>query len=269
LSKSPYQFSTDYFSANIGVWNEYLEEFKGRPNIHYLEVGVFEGGSLLWVAEEIFNHSSARLTAVDAFESENTHKVFLKNLKISGVETRVEVFTGISHSILRKLEQNNFDVIYIDASHMSRDVFLDTAFAWYLLKANGLMIFDDYRWRQGEFPNELRPQLAIDTFTAAFGDQIDVLYKSYQVILRKLSGPGERRYVSCIGQFKYHWRKEQDNFQNSKNGNSYSLDTLEVKVLREYFLSREIGSKVIDLEKFKGKEELALLINKFQINMGR
>ena len=39
----PYKFTKDWFSGNIPLWTEVLAPFKGKPNIHYLEIGVFGG----------------------------------------------------------------------------------------------------------------------------------------------------------------------------------------------------------------------------------
>lgn len=39
-----------------------------------------------------------------------------------------------------------FDLIYIDGSHMRVDVMMDAVLAWPLLKAGGVMVFDDYEW---------------------------------------------------------------------------------------------------------------------------
>ena len=40
-----YYFTTDWFSNNIRVWDKILSDYKGKSNIHYLEIGVFEGRS--------------------------------------------------------------------------------------------------------------------------------------------------------------------------------------------------------------------------------
>ena len=39
---------------------------------------------------------------------------------------------------------NNFDLIYIDASHYAPDVLSDAVLAFKLLKPGGILIFDDY-----------------------------------------------------------------------------------------------------------------------------
>jgi hypothetical protein len=48
-----YNFSEDWFTENIPVWLKVLSPFKGKPNLNYLEIGVFEGRSVIWMLENI------------------------------------------------------------------------------------------------------------------------------------------------------------------------------------------------------------------------
>jgi hypothetical protein len=61
---------------------------------------------------------------------------------------------------------------------------MDAVSSWLLLKSLGIIIFDDYAWEPEKTPLE-RPQIAIDIFLQAFKTRIEVLHKSYQVIIRK------------------------------------------------------------------------------------
>ena len=47
--KKQYRFSEDWFTNNIPVWQSMLERFKGKENLRYLEIGVFEGRSAIWM----------------------------------------------------------------------------------------------------------------------------------------------------------------------------------------------------------------------------
>ena len=78
----------------------------------------------------------------------------------------------------------SYDIIYIDASHLARDVLDDAMNSWWLLKKNGIMIFDDYEWALDK-PDVERPQTAIDAFLNVFKDKIEILHKQYQVIIKK------------------------------------------------------------------------------------
>ena len=63
----PYQFTTAEFSHNAWHWPSTLKDFKDKPNLRYLEIGVFEGRSLLWMLENILTHPSSAATAIDMF----------------------------------------------------------------------------------------------------------------------------------------------------------------------------------------------------------
>jgi hypothetical protein len=65
--KGKYQFNQNWFTWNIPVWEVVLSPFKGKPDIQYLEVGLYEGRSALWVLENVLTHPSARLTGIDPF----------------------------------------------------------------------------------------------------------------------------------------------------------------------------------------------------------
>jgi hypothetical protein len=65
-------------------------------------------------------------------------------------------------------------------------VMSDAVLAWKLLKENGIMIFDDYEWDyyEEEYNN---PRIAIDGFLRFYHSQIEVIYKHYQVAVRKVT----------------------------------------------------------------------------------
>ena len=57
--KKNYNFSTDWFSMNIPLWKKLLKEFKGKPGVNYLEIGLFEGRSFFWMLENILTHPTS------------------------------------------------------------------------------------------------------------------------------------------------------------------------------------------------------------------
>jgi len=46
----------------------------------------------------------------------------------------------------------NYDIVYIDGSHVANDVLQDAVLVWQLVKVGGFMIFDDYPFT---FPQKL------------------------------------------------------------------------------------------------------------------
>jgi hypothetical protein len=180
-----YTFTTNWFTWNIPIWEQALEPLKGREDLRYLEVGAYEGRSVLWMLENVLTDPSARATVVDVFDGPFKDRYFA-NIERSGAADKVESITGFSQVVLRQLPLNTFDVIYIDGSHADDDVLEDAVLSWRLLKEGGLLIFDDYRWFRGgpEGITEL-PKNAIDPFINCFKDHVEVIHNSYQLILRK------------------------------------------------------------------------------------
>jgi len=85
---------------------------------------------------------------------------------------------------LRRLPLNTYDIIYIDGSHLAMHVLTDAVLCWDLLKNNGVIIFDDYKWNLDR-PAQLRPKSAIDSFLVCFGGCLEVIHRGYQVIIKK------------------------------------------------------------------------------------
>ena len=78
-----------------------------------------------------------------------------------------------------------FDFIYIDGSHKACDVLADAVLSWNLLKADGIMILDDYEWDyfEEEYNN---PRIAIDSFLKSYQNQIELIYKHFQAVVKKV-----------------------------------------------------------------------------------
>lgn len=206
--KGDYQFGADWFTYNIRVWNRILVDFKGKANLSYLEIGVYEGRSAIWMLENILTHSSARVTAIDIFPDDLQQK-FIANLEKAGARNKVNILKGKSQEKLRGLPLNSFDIVYVDGSHRAKHVFLDAALAWDLLKDGGLLIFDDYPWPSDRFPMDLRPKMPIDTFLLAFGDELELVHKDWQVAVRKVKGACQKYLCSTVGNYGYAWLKRE------------------------------------------------------------
>jgi predicted O-methyltransferase YrrM len=98
---------------------------------------------------------------------------------------KVNVIKGRSQIELKILPINSFDIIYIDGSHVAKDVLIDAVYSWQPLKLGGIMIFDDYKYGP-KLAVESKPQIAIDSFMAVFSGHIEVIFRGYQVILKKV-----------------------------------------------------------------------------------
>jgi hypothetical protein len=192
--KNSYKFragTEEFFGSKAAVWEKALESYKGKPDIRYLEIGVFEGQSCLWMLENVLTHPTARMTGIDPFlegrdvPGKSSRDIFYSNLKLSGLEEKVEVIEGFSQIELHKLPLESFDIIYIDGSHDATDCLEDAVLSWRLLRAGGILIFDDYQFFNRSFLYGDKPKIAIDTFMGLFGKHFDIVHTDWQVILRR------------------------------------------------------------------------------------
>lgn len=187
--KRDYDFTVNWFTWNIPVWDKVLAPFRGKENVRYLEIGVHEGRSAVWMLENILTHPTSRLKGIDLFDGAYKKRCFA-NIERSGSAEKAEMLTGYSQLVLRELPLDSFDIIYIDGSHAKDDVMEDAVLCWRLLKEHGIMIFDDYRWA-GCFVSGTSdaatdcPKPAIDPFVQCFDEHFEVIHNSYQLILRK------------------------------------------------------------------------------------
>jgi predicted O-methyltransferase YrrM len=184
LSSTTTCFTRDWGESLREPWTQHLGHLSGREDVQLLEIGSWEGFSALWLLQNIATHPTSHLTCVDPFVDEFTYPRFEHNLTVSGVRERVTLHRDCSENVLPSLPWATFDAIYVDGSHDSLHVLLDTVISWRLLKAGGVMILDDYLWRP-ELPAVQRPQLAVDAFMELVASTVEVLHKDYQVILRK------------------------------------------------------------------------------------
>ena len=188
--KRSYSFvdEEDWFTRHIPIWEKALFSLKGKPDINYLEVGVFEGRSVIWAVENILTHPSSRLTAIDPFipygEFVDYERTFRDNLELSGATDRTTIIKGFSQEELRKLPLDSFDIIYIDGDHSIDSVLEDAVLCWRLLKEGGILIFDDY-----EMPQTPPTRTAMNTFIRFYGKHFNIMHRAWQLILQKRETP--------------------------------------------------------------------------------
>jgi predicted O-methyltransferase YrrM len=88
-------------------------------------------------------------------------ELFRHNLKICGVESRVQYRRGESRQVAPSLASGSFDVVYLDGSHRYDDVSFDLREAARLVANNGVVCGDDLELQQHELTDEERPDDAV------------------------------------------------------------------------------------------------------------
>jgi len=205
--QKPYKFTSDWFTEWIPNWKKVLAPFAGKPNVRYLEVGLFQGRSALWVLENILTHPSSKLTGIDI----KINEYLVENIDLAGATKRVTLLEGSSQELLKTIPSRSFDIIYVDGSHKGDDVLMDAVLSFAALKDGGVLIFDDYVWETGTLPSELRPMLAINAFLILSRSQVTILSKHHQLIVKKRHSPCDdldRRFCSHLGSYVYEWKKQ-------------------------------------------------------------
>ena len=192
-----YIYQSDWFTPQIPIWEKYLNEYKGKEHISFLEIGSFEGRSAVWLLTTILTSPSARLICIDTFggsiENQTKHHIdltqieknFDSNIGQTGSGNKVAKIKDFSSRAFQKLPYLSQDVIYIDGSHTAPDVLSDGVLYFHLLKVGGIMIFDDYEWEEIGMTGLNTPKPAIDAFLSIYQEKIEVLFMGMQVIIRK------------------------------------------------------------------------------------
>lgn len=198
------KYSVDWFSNNIPIWEQAFQKcgLKGTHFLNFLEIGCFEGRATNYLLENILTGKDCKIHVVDTFggsvnetgmnwdssyDFDRLYNQFCDN--ISNHKDRVIIHRGESGKILKsEFENNSFDFIYIDGSHTAPDVLQDAVLSHPLLKTGGLLIFDDYGWKDPNAPDPTNsPAMAIDFFYAVNRNKYDVVMQGYQVGLLKKS----------------------------------------------------------------------------------
>lgn len=194
---SDYQYTKDWFGWAPKVWEQLIPHLPSRKD--FLEIGSFEGRSAVWIAQNMME-DGGELICIDTWEGGSEHV----NGEMVGAEDRFHNNVGLvmGNFVDRKVrpikstsvealgaliaEKKRFDFIYIDGSHLAKDVLVDACMAWPLLKKTGFMVFDDYAWKPPGFTLLQRPKVAVDAFVNMFEDELIIAHSGYQLIVRKV-----------------------------------------------------------------------------------
>lgn len=196
---SEYQFTQDWFHWAPELWTQLTPMLPGEPHLRtYLEIGSFEGRSTVWIMENMMQDGE-HIKCVDTWEGGEEHgaedmsaveKRFKHNMQVAQdkfPKRNFEAIKDYSYGALSGLVGSpfDFDFIYIDGSHVAKDVLTDACMAWPLLKPLGIMVFDDYTWAPNTRDILHRPKLAIDAFVNIFAEEVEIIHIGYQMAIRK------------------------------------------------------------------------------------
>jgi predicted O-methyltransferase YrrM len=182
----------NWFVGQQYNFENHLLHLQGKPNLRFLQIGVFTGDASIWLCENILTDRTSWLYDIDTWAGSNEREH--EQIDFDKVFEFYEDRIGALKSTIRLrmtsddyFAGNNtvrFDFIYIDGDHTSHQVAKDADSAWKLLKHGGIMAFDDYLWGKDITP-ESTPRPAIDRFLAKYTGEYELLSQDYQVWIRK------------------------------------------------------------------------------------
>tara|TARA_Y100000817_G_C16831980_1_gene533968 strand:+ start:451 stop:1320 length:870 start_codon:yes stop_codon:yes gene_type:complete len=240
-TSTDYTFTSDWFSPVIPLWEKTFASFAEKEDFKYLEVGVYEGRSFFWVLDHLARGKNAEVHALDVFPDKIFY-TFSANSVLSKQTSKIHVHKGYSREVLPKLVNHKFDMIYIDGSHIAKNVMLDGLLAVELLNPGGYIIFDDYEMMP-HLPLPLRPRHAINSFAIYNSNHLEITHRGRQVIFRKRNFQCPEildNFVSQVHEHCYYWNQYQ--LKNTrkglydKRGRKISLSISEEKSLLSYLV---------------------------------
>lgn len=114
-----------------------LSKFAKNCKTDILEIGAFKGLSTIIMAQ----NTNKYVFTIDPFFYD-TKKEFLENIKKTNTKNII-LLEGTTANQIKKLENINFDLIFIDGDHTYEGVLTDFKLLYPILNSNGLMVFHD------------------------------------------------------------------------------------------------------------------------------
>jgi len=183
-----YKFNyDDWFSMNIKIWEKLV--INKIRHINYLEIGSFEGRSVVFVGE-LKNTNS--ISAVDTWEGSNEHnnismiKVFenfKKNINILN-KSNIKFFKTTSDNFFKN-NKNFYNLIYIDGNHEYTQLKKDFANSLNCIEKNGYIICDDFKWFVYQDIGK-NPMKAILEVYDKYKKELSIEFINYQIIFKKI-----------------------------------------------------------------------------------
>jgi hypothetical protein len=205
IDRTGMNFTRNWFvKRNLATFREKVHPMFADKPITYLEIGVFEGQSFVWMLQHVLKHPDSRAVGIDPWLC--TEK--MNNVEMQGVKDRAHMnvaarvsnlpesyrFTkdglpkdfliqGNSNEVLRRMfgrkgfagiKPGMLDLCMIDGAHNSLAVCDDARLVLQLLKPGGVMMFDDV---ENDVPKKDHVKEGIELFLQEAGNQVSLLWK--------------------------------------------------------------------------------------------
>ena len=162
-----------------------------KEAVRVLEIGSFEGRSTV-ALKNLFckKNDVSKVVTIDHFDCTDVTAAGLERYRKIRGKKKIDVWPTFSADAMHELKcgKATFHLAYVDGSHHRLEVMDDALAAWRCLEKDGCLIFDDYEWDRGD-PNGMdHPHGAINAFLDLVGPEADVVWRRYQVIVKKTTG---------------------------------------------------------------------------------
>ena len=196
------QYTSDWFTKSISELLCFTKtSMVDIESPKVLEIGAYEGLSSRWFIENILKGDDSVLYCVDTWEGSVEHKHgdfdldnlynrFLHNMSEHIESGKCIHHRGMSKDILPKLinEGHQFDLIFVDGSHVSCDVMIDAMLSYLLLKPGGILVFDDYVWGLNDMPYCNIPHSVVEFLKQSFvpTGKLKLIYAQVMATFQKI-----------------------------------------------------------------------------------
>ena len=191
-----------YFLEAIEYFNKNYEKVQIGQQVRVLEIGTYAGISLINIIKLIPNSigygldkwsnyiegddANNKVEILDNMNELGVESSFYKNIRVEGLEDRIKGIKGDSYEVLFQMikEEQQFDFIYVDGSHLLLDCYTDIILSWKLLAKGGLLAIDDYLYNNSfiiESPFE-----GVNHFLKKHQHEMQIIHKEYRVFLQKV-----------------------------------------------------------------------------------
>ena len=189
-----FQFTRNWFQKrNLETFREHvLPTWRGKQCL-YLEIGVFEGQSLVWMHQHVLTHPRSRSVASDPWLMttklngdfmEDVHQRAKANLS----HFPATLIRGNSAEVLRRMcgkggyegvQKGTVDLAMIDGDHNELAVLDDARHVIELVRVGGWILFDDV---ENDIEKKQHVKQGVELFLAESGDRVKELFRHKYVI---------------------------------------------------------------------------------------
>lgn len=181
-----------WFRKTRKEFSRVVERFAGQP-ILYVEIGVWAGGAMEYVCQNVLTHPDSRAIGIDPYDQQTERKRWnMAEIKETARQRAFDVIGDraswiyeSSETALPKLgdvlQGRSIDLLYIDGRHEAQYALTDFLLAWPYLRNGSIVIFDDFVKDLGSMWPHVRQACA--AIELCFGRRIRPLYVGRQYVL--------------------------------------------------------------------------------------